>query len=34
MLVVPPVLLSELDHTARRVLGRGAAHQAIDDIRR
>ena len=33
-LVVSPVLLSELDHVARRVLGRGAAHQAIDDIRR
>ena len=34
MLVVPPGLLSELDHAARRVLGRAAAHQAIDDIRR
>lgn len=33
-LVVSPVLLSELDHVARRVLGRAAAHQAIDDIRR
>lgn len=33
-LVVSPVLLSELDHVARRVLGRDAAHQAIDDIRR
>ncbi len=32
-LVVSPVLLSELDHVARRVLGRDAAHQAIDDIR-
>jgi len=32
--VVSPVLLSELDHMARRVLGRGAAHQAIDDIAR
>jgi predicted nucleic acid-binding protein len=33
-LVVSPVLLSELDHVVRRVLGRDAAHQAIDDIRR
>lgn len=33
-LVVSPVLLSELDHVVRRVLGRQAAHQAIDDIRR
>ncbi|MGI8537377.1 MAG: PIN domain-containing protein [Mycobacteriales bacterium] len=33
-MVVSPVLLSELDHVARRVLGRAAAHQAIDDIRR
>jgi predicted nucleic acid-binding protein len=33
-LLVSPVLLSELDHVARRVLGRDAAHQAIDDIRR
>lgn len=32
-LVVSPVLLSELDHVARRVLGRKAAHQAVDDIR-
>jgi predicted nucleic acid-binding protein len=32
-LVVSPVLLSELDHVARRVLGRRAAHAAIDDIR-
>jgi predicted nucleic acid-binding protein len=31
-LVVSPVLLSELDHVARRVLGRRAAHAAIDDI--
>lgn len=34
MLVVSPVLLSELDHVATRVLGRTAAHQAVDDIRR
>lgn len=33
-LVVSPVLLSEIDHVVRRVLGRDAAHQAIDDIRR
>lgn len=33
-LIVSPVLLSELDHVTRRVLGRDAAHQAIDDIRR
>lgn len=33
-LVVSPVLLSELDHVARRVLGRAAATEAIDDIRR
>lgn len=33
-LVVSPVLLSELDHVVSRVLGRAAAHQAIDDIRR
>lgn len=33
-LVVSPVLLSELDHVVRRVLGRDAASQAIDDIRR
>jgi uncharacterized protein len=32
-LVVSPVLLSELDHVARRVLGRRASHTAIDDIR-
>lgn len=32
-LVVSPVLLSELDHVASWVLGRAAAHQAIDDIR-
>lgn len=31
-LIVSPVLLSELDHVGRRVLGRAAAHQAIDDI--
>lgn len=28
------MLLSEVDHVVRRVLGRDAAHQAIDDIRR
>ncbi len=33
-LIVSPLLLSELDHAGRRVLGRGAAHQAIDDVRR
>lgn len=33
-LIVSPVLLSELDHVARRVLGQDAAHHAIDDIRR
>lgn len=33
-LIVSPVLLSELDHVTRRVLGRAAAHEAIDDIRR
>ncbi|MGI9156928.1 MAG: PIN domain-containing protein [Marmoricola sp.] len=33
-LIVSPVLLSELDHVGRRVLGRDATHQAIDDIRR
>lgn len=33
-LIVSPVLLSELDHLACRVLGRRAADQAIDDIRR
>lgn len=33
-LIVSPVLLGELDHVARRVLGRVAAHEAIDDIRR
>ncbi|MGH3445986.1 MAG: PIN domain-containing protein [Nocardioidaceae bacterium] len=32
-LVVSPVLLSELDHVGRRVLGRRAAHEAIDDVR-
>lgn len=34
LLVVSPVLLAELDHVATRVLGRVAAHQAVDDIRR
>ncbi len=33
-LVVSPVLLSEFDHVVRRVLGRAAAHQAMEDIRR
>lgn len=33
-LVVSPLLLSELDHVTGRVLGRDAAHEAIDDIRR
>ena len=33
-LIVSPVLLSELDHVGRRVLGPEAASQAIDDIRR
>lgn len=33
-LVVSPVLLSELDHVVRRVLGRDASLQAIDDISR
>lgn len=32
--IVSPVLLSELDHVARRVLGREAAHQVIDDLAR
>jgi predicted nucleic acid-binding protein len=32
--VISPVLLGELDHVARRVLGRAAASAAIDDIRR
>lgn len=32
-LIVSPVLLSEVDHVTRRVLGRKAAHQAIDDVR-
>lgn len=32
-LVISPVLLSELDHVARRVLGSDAAYRAIDDIR-
>lgn len=32
-LVISPVLLSEIDHVTRRVLGRDAAQQAIDDIR-
>lgn len=32
--VVSPVLLSEVDHVARRVLGAVAAGRAIDDVRR
>lgn len=32
-LIVSPVLLSEIDHVGRRVLGPKAASQAIDDIR-
>ena len=32
--IVSPVLLSEIDHVARRVLGRGAALQALADITR
>lgn len=31
-MVVSPVLLSEFDHVARRVLGPCAAHQAIDEL--
>ncbi|MFJ9951587.1 PIN domain-containing protein [Kitasatospora sp. NPDC091207] len=34
MLVVSPVLLSELDHLARRILGQASAIDAIDDITR
>lgn len=33
-LIVSPVLPSELEHVAQRVLGRDAAHRSIDDIRR
>lgn len=33
-LIVSPVLLSELDHVARHVLGRDAAHHAVDDLAR
>ncbi|MER5866389.1 PIN domain-containing protein [Kitasatospora sp. NPDC002040] len=33
-LVISPVLLAELDHLARRILGPQAAHAAVDDIRR
>ena len=33
-LVIPPVLLAQLDHVARRVLGRAAAVRAVDDVRR
>lgn len=33
-LIVSPVLLGELDHVGRRVLGRHAAHQAVDDVKR
>lgn len=32
--VLSPVLLGEFDHVARRVLGREAAHHAIDDFAR
>ncbi len=32
-LIISPVLLSEIDHVAGRVLGPAAAHRAIDDIR-
>ncbi|MGH8794209.1 MAG: PIN domain-containing protein [Stackebrandtia sp.] len=34
LLVISPVLLAEIDHVATRVLGRNAAHCAVDDIRR
>ncbi|MFI9326797.1 PIN domain-containing protein [Kitasatospora sp. NPDC052868] len=34
LLVIPPVLLSELDHLARRVLGHAAASGAVDDVTR
>ncbi len=30
--VISPMLLSELDHVGRRVLGREAVHQAISDL--
>jgi predicted nucleic acid-binding protein len=33
-LIISPALLSELDHVGRRVLGRAATHEAVDDIRR
>jgi predicted nucleic acid-binding protein len=33
-LVISPVLLGELDHLARRILGPQAATAAVDDIRR
>lgn len=33
-LVISPLLLSELDHVGRRVLGRDAASHAVDDISR
>jgi predicted nucleic acid-binding protein len=33
-LIVSPVLLAEIDHVGARVLGRAAAHEAIDDLRR
>ncbi|MEV6976122.1 PIN domain-containing protein [Kitasatospora sp. NPDC093806] len=32
LLVISPVLLSELDHLARRVLGPAAATHAVDDV--
>ncbi|MFB7378894.1 PIN domain-containing protein [Kitasatospora purpeofusca] len=34
MLVISPVLLSELDHMARKLLGPTASMVAIDDVRR
>ncbi|WP_327682859.1 PIN domain-containing protein [Kitasatospora sp. NBC_00458] len=34
LLVVSPVLLGELDHLARRILGPEAAMAAMDDVRR
>lgn len=33
-LVISPVILSELDHVARRVLGDAAALQALEDVER
>ncbi|WP_129842900.1 PIN domain-containing protein [Streptomyces sp. RFCAC02] len=34
LLVLSPLLLAEIDHVARRELGRDAAFGAVDDIRR